>query len=380
MHATVIPIGTDQSPRRRPAATMALVAANAVAYLWMRGSLGGDPEAAAGFVARWGFGGEAFRWWQPVTYQFVHDPSSVMHLVGNMLFLWTFGSAVEGRMRWSGFLLFYLVGGVVAGLVQVAWTGGPVIGASGSVSAVTGAFIALYPRARVAVLFVFSVLPVPAMLLVALYFAADLLGALGMGRGGIGHLAHLAGTAYGLLATLGLVAAGAIRRTDMDLLFLLRQWRRRREMRRAVDGHRGAAGPWASAAPGPAADAALRASAVGADGAAAAGGAGAPAPSPTALARQAARAREAAREHFAKGDFAAAAAGFARALALAPAAPDADETRLMLAVIHVRKAPDPAQARAALDAIGPALPEAMRPLAAALREELAGTLRRERGT
>ena len=77
---------------------------------------------------------------------------------------------------------------------------------------------------------------------------------------------------------------------------------------------------------------------------------------------------------------AAAAAGFARALALAPAAPDADETRLMLAVIHVRKAPDPAQARAALDAIGPALPEAMRPLAAALREELAGTLRGERGT
>lgn len=355
---------------------MALVALNVAAYVWMRGSLGGDTEGTVDFLVRWGFGREAFRWWQPVTYQFVHDPSTALHLLGNMLFLWTFGSAVEGRMRRSGFLLFYLVGGAVAGLVQVAWTGGPVIGASGSVSAVTGAFIALYPRAKVAVLFIFSVLPVPAMLLVALYFAADLLGALGMGRGGIGHLAHLAGTAYGLLTTLGLVAVGAIPRTDMDLLFLVRQWHRRRAMRRAVEGHRGAAGPWASAAPGEATDAAVRRSAVGAEDAA--GAAGAAPPSQAALARQASRALDAARADFATGDFASAAAGFTRALALAPASPDADEVRLMLAVIHVRKAPDAARARAALDAIGPGLPDGMRPLAAALRAELAA-LRGEPG-
>jgi membrane associated rhomboid family serine protease len=343
--------------------TMALIAANALAYLWMRVSTGGQPEELQEFVLRWGFGGTDVRWWQPVTYQFVHDPGSLWHLGGNMLFLWAFGSAVEGRMRRAGFLLFYVLGGAAAGAVQVAWTGGPVIGASGSVSAVTGAFIALYPRSRVAVLLLFSVVPVPAMLLVALYFAADLLGAFGAGRGGIGHLAHLAGTAYGLLATLGLLALGAIRRTDMDLLFLARQWSRRREMRRAMDGHRGAAGPWASSAGGGAADAAVRRSAVGADSPDAA-------PSPAALARQAARAREAAGAAFARGDFAAAADGFERSLELAPSATDADETRLMLAVIHVRKLPEEARARAALAAIGPGLPAAMRPLADALRQEL----------
>ncbi|MFM8785289.1 MAG: rhomboid family intramembrane serine protease, partial [Phycisphaerales bacterium] len=206
----MIPIGTDQDPKRRPVATMAIVLVTAVAHLAALAAGRASDDATVELVMRWGLSRTAFEWWQPVTYLFMHDPGSPWHLVGNMIFLWTFGSTVEGRMRRPGFVLFYLVGGAVAGLVQVAWTGGPVIGASGSVSAVTGAFMALYPRAKVAVLFIFSVLPVPAMLLVALYFAADLLGALGMGRGGIGHLAHLAGTAYGLLATLGLVAAGAI--------------------------------------------------------------------------------------------------------------------------------------------------------------------------
>jgi hypothetical protein len=70
-----------------------------------------------------------------------------------------------------------------------------------------------------------------------------------------------------------------------------------------------------------------------------------------------------------RGDFEAAAAGFERALALAPAAPEADETRLMLAVIHVRKRPDAARALAALDALGPGIPERMRALADELRRE-----------
>jgi hypothetical protein len=257
-----------------------------------------------------------------------------------------------------GFLAFYLAGGAVAGLVQIATSAGPVIGASGSVSAVTGAFIALFPRARVAVLFLFSVMPVPAMLLVALYFVADLLGAFGAGRGGVGHVAHLAGTAFGLAVTLSLLGLGAIKRTDMDLLFLVRQWRRRREMRKALDGSRGHAGPWESAG--------------------ATGGnvtnakAATDAPSPKALARQADRAREAANAAFARGDFAAAAAGYERALELDPGAATSDETRLMLAVIHVRRIPDRAKAVAMLDAVGAALPAHLRELQAALRAELPG--------
>lgn len=365
---TVIPLGTDQAPRRTPVATALLVALTVAAYLAMRtamadgGGAEGAARAASEWVERWGLSREGFRWWQPVSYLFVHDPSGFGHLAGNMVFLWVFGTAVEGRIGHLGFLGTYLAGGIAAGLTQAA-TGGAVIGASGAVSAVTGAFIALFPRARVAMFFMLSVLPVPAMLVVALYFALDLMGAFGLGRGGVGYLAHVAGTLTGLAIALTGLAAGIIRRTDMDLLYLLRQWRRRREMRSAVAGSRSAGGPWASAGNGPDADRRVRASAAGAEGAAS--------PGPEAAsARRAAALRASASEAYARGDFAAAAAAFEEALSHAPLGAEADEARLALAVIHVRKVPDRARAVAALDAIGPALPGQLRPLAEALRAEL----------
>ena len=187
----MIPIATDQAPRRTPVVTIALILTNALAYLVMLGAIRGSDDGMASFVFRWGLSKSAFEWWQPVTYLFVHDGGSLWHLAGNMIFLWAFGSAVEGRMRHGGFLAFYLVGGIAAGLAQIYQSGAPVIGASGAVSAVTGAFIVLFPRARVSVLFLFSVIPVPAMLLVALYFMMDLFGAMGAGSGGVGYLAHI---------------------------------------------------------------------------------------------------------------------------------------------------------------------------------------------
>jgi hypothetical protein len=264
-------------------------------------------------------------------------------------------------MRHGGFLAFYLVGGIAAGLAQIYQSGAPVIGASGAVSAVTGAFIVLFPRARVAVLFLFSVIPVPAMLLVALYFMMDLFGAMGAGRGGVGYLAHITGTVYGMTVTLLLIGAGAIKRTDMDLLYLLRQWKRRRDMRAALTGSQAAVGPWASAGK----DGAERV-------AKSAVGTATPAapPSAAALERAAKRARDDASAAFGRGDFVEACSAYERALELAPAAPEADETRLMLALIHVRKSPDKSRAKRALDSIGGALPERLRPLADALRTEL----------
>ena len=333
---------------------MLLVLANALAYAWMLSVARTGDDALPGFILRWGLIRAEFAAWQPFTYQFVHDPGTIWHILGNMIFLWTFGSAVESRMGKVGFLGFYLAGGAVAGLVQLAVSPGPVIGASGSVSAVTGAFIALFPRARVAVLMLFSVIAVPAMLLVALYFAADLLGALGAGRGGVGHLAHLAGTAFGLLVTMALVATGVVRRNDMDLAFVVRQCWRRRKMRQALEGSAAGAGPWtANAAAGLRQEAEV-----------------ARADAARTAARQAARAREAAGAAFARGDFAKAAECLEAALALEPGAPDADDSRLMLAVIHVRKVPDRAKAMAALGAIGAGLPAHLQPLRHALREEL----------
>jgi membrane associated rhomboid family serine protease len=358
----VIPIATDQAPRRTPVVTISLIVANALVYLVMLQSMRGSDDAAASFIFRWGLSRTAFEWWQPITYLFVHDNGSLWHLGGNMIFLWAFGSAVEGRMRHAGFLIFYLVGGIVAGLAQIYQSGAPVIGASGAVSAVTGAFIVLFPRARVSVLFLISVVPVPAMLLVALYFMMDLFGAFGAGRGGVGYMAHLAGTLFGITVTLMLIGVGAIKRTDMDLLYLLKQWNRRRAMRAALSNGQGAVGPWASAGK----DAADRVSQ-------SAVGAATPVvpPSAAALERAAKRARDDASAAFGRGDFTEASIAFERALELAPAGAEADETRLMLALIHVRKAPDKTRAARALALIGGELPERLRPLADALRAELA---------
>ena len=114
-------------------------------------------------------------------------------------------------------------------------------------AATAGAFLALFPRARIRTLLVFLLIGVyliPAGWFIGLYVALDLLGALG-GRGsGVAYVAHLGGYAFGLVTGLGLLATGIVPRGEFDLLYLFRQWNRRRAMRRAV-----AAGPspWASA-------------------------------------------------------------------------------------------------------------------------------------
>ncbi len=238
----MIPLGTDQHARRTPVATTGIIALTVAAFLVEMTVLRRADEAtAARLESALALSRAHFAWWQPLTYQFLHDPGSLWHLLGNMLFLWVFGAPVEGRLGRLGFLAFYLAGGAVAGLAHLALNGAPVIGASGAVSAVTGAFIVLCPRARVAMLLWFSIIPVPALLVVALYFALDLFGALGA-RGGVAHLAHLGGTLFGVGVTAVLLATGMVKRTDLDMVFLVKQWRRRAEMRDALRGTR-AGGP-----------------------------------------------------------------------------------------------------------------------------------------
>ncbi len=358
----MIPLGTDQQARRTPVATAGIIALTVAAFLVEMTVLRRADEAtAARFENALALSRAHFAWWQPLTYQFLHDPGSLWHLLGNMLFLWVFGAPVEGRLGRPGFLAFYLAGGAVAGLAHLALNGAPVIGASGAVSAVTGAFIVLCPRARVAMLLWFSIIPVPALLVVALYFALDLFGALGA-RGGVAHLAHLGGTLFGVGVTAVLLATGMVKRTDLDMVFLIKQWRRRTEMRDALRGTR-AGGPWESAGAG--GDARVAALPVGVGATASPNQADA-----LAARRVAKRLADEAGAAFQRGDFAAALEGFRGALAKAPDAPDADQTRMMVALILARKLPDAAAARAALAAVGTALPAHLEPLRAALRQEL----------
>jgi len=140
------------------------------------------------------------------------------HLIGNMWYLWIFGDNVEDALGHAGFLVFYLACGVVATLLHYL-TGPvaevPVVGASGAIAGVLGAYIVAFPRARVYTLLplfpFFQVVPLPAFLVLGLWFLFQFvlgLGALGAsGGGGIAFWAHVGGFAAGLLVMRGLRAA-----------------------------------------------------------------------------------------------------------------------------------------------------------------------------
>jgi membrane associated rhomboid family serine protease len=152
---------------------------------------------------------------------FMHG--GVLHLVGNMLFLWIFGNNVEDSMGRVRFAVFYLLGGAAALGGQVLFDTGaqvPTIGASGAVAAVLGGYLLLYPRARVLTLvfivFFVTIIELPALLMLGLWFvqqalfaARDLSDPLGEG-GGVAYWAHIGGFVFGL----ALIKAFATRRKE----------------------------------------------------------------------------------------------------------------------------------------------------------------------
>ena len=126
-----------------------------------------------------------------------------MHLIGNMLFLWVFGDNIEDSMGHFRFLVFYLVCGIVAGLVH-AWAEAasinPLIGASGAISGVLGAYIMLHPRVKVLILaFARVPLRLPAFLVIGAWLGLQVFNVLGGGGGNTAWWAHLGGFVAGVL-------------------------------------------------------------------------------------------------------------------------------------------------------------------------------------
>jgi rhomboid family protein len=150
--------------------------------------------------------------WETIfTSMFSHG--SVLHIAGNMLFLWIFGNNVEDSMGPVRFIIFYLIGGVVALALQIAVAPNaavPTVGASGAIAAVLGGYILLYPRARViTVVFIilfFTILELPAILVLGLWFLEQaIFGAVNLtdptgGGGGVAYFAHVGGFLFGLAA------------------------------------------------------------------------------------------------------------------------------------------------------------------------------------
>ncbi len=186
----------------------------------------------AGFTPRfWVIGGQGFAWYRTLTYNFFHG--DLMHLLGNMLFLWVFGRAVEDKLGRIGFLLFYLGGGVFAGLVHALFAHGPAIGASGAISAVTGAFLVMFPRTRIKVFWFFiiiSLMLVPAWFFIGLQVAWNVI-ATGTGEAGnVATLAHLGGYAFGFGVSVVLLWLRVVPREPYDLFTISRQAKRRQEI------------------------------------------------------------------------------------------------------------------------------------------------------
>jgi membrane associated rhomboid family serine protease len=169
--------------------------------------------------------GYAPTWATPLLSMFMHG--GLLHLGGNMLFLWIFGNNVEDSMGRIRFILFYLLGGLAATALQVAVSPNsavPNIGASGAIAAVLAGYLVLFPRARIVtvvfIVFFFTIIELPAMIFLGIWIAEQaLFGYLGLvngggSGGGVAYFAHLGGVIFGFL-TIKLFAKEARRRAQL---------------------------------------------------------------------------------------------------------------------------------------------------------------------
>jgi membrane associated rhomboid family serine protease len=212
----MIPLKDDLPSARRPVVTVSLIATCAAVFLWQRSldaassrqavaALGAIPavlltDARLPSDLQW-----LPRFASPLTSMFLHG--GWMHLLGNMLFLWIYGDNVEDALGHWRYLGFYLVCGVAALFTQALSNPAspyPIIGASGAISGVLGAYLLLFPRARVLTLvllpFYATTVRMPAMLLLLLWFAVQLVSDLAVpGGAGIAFRAHIGGFLTGML-------------------------------------------------------------------------------------------------------------------------------------------------------------------------------------
>jgi membrane associated rhomboid family serine protease len=231
----ILPLGTDR-PLRRPTLINHILILFNVAAFCLCAALTGFADKEFGWVVRtFGLSREHMDWWRWITYAFVH--ADLLHILGNLLFLWVFGPTVEDRLGRIGYVVFVLLGAAASGAGHVAASKfALVVGASGVVSGVTGAFLILCPRANIRT-FVFFILigvfNIPALWYIAFCIARDIIG-FGHGSRDVSYAAHLGGYAFGASTALVLLATKILAREDYDVFYMIRQARRRREINEAV--------------------------------------------------------------------------------------------------------------------------------------------------
>jgi membrane associated rhomboid family serine protease len=220
----MLPLRTDSRLRATPWMNWAIIAANVAAFVVQHQfpRLTGQFELNPRNPHILNF----------ITYGLLH--ANLLHLASNMLFLYIFGNNVNDKMGHVGYLAFYLAGCVFSGIGFVATEAyHPVIGASGAVSAVTGAYLCLSPRANVTILFwwfYIGVFEIPSMWFIAFFFAQDIFFNFAGGEG-VAHMAHIAGSVFGFVVCFSLLSAHLLPRDHFDIVALFKQWNRRRQYR-----------------------------------------------------------------------------------------------------------------------------------------------------
>jgi membrane associated rhomboid family serine protease len=191
--------------RTTPGVTFLLIAVNVVVFLF---ELSLTDREAAQFVLAHGLVPARFDWVAAVTSMFLHG--GWLHIVGNLWSLWIFGDNVEDRMGHGRFLVFYVLAGLLGNLAQAAAAPDspvPLIGASGAIAGVMGAYLILFPHSRILVLiflfFFVDIVEIPAVFFLVFWFLIQLVS-------GVGQLANLTGANVGFWAHVGGFLTGVL--------------------------------------------------------------------------------------------------------------------------------------------------------------------------
>lgn len=233
-----LPIRTSVRPLRTPYTNYGLIIANLVIFL-LSYSPYIDSFGHKEVLRRWA---EQFMLtpgspdiWQFVTYAFLHGGK--MHIFGNMFFLYMFGNAVNDKLGNIGYLCLFLAGAVFSGLGHAMLSPSPVLGASGAVAAVTGAYLVLFPQSIITVVYWFffiGTFEIQAYFFIIIkMIVIDNL--LYTATPNVAYDAHLSGYAFGILAMILLLSTRLLQSDHLDLWAMMRQWNRRRVFRDTVN-------------------------------------------------------------------------------------------------------------------------------------------------
>ena len=236
----ILPIKTSIRPWRTPYANYGLIAANIIIFVLSILPVDGS----ANFVHTFMLTPTRPHLWQFISYAFLHG--SFGHILGNMFFLYLFGNNVNDKLGNIGYLCFYLAGAVFSVIGHVLIGGGNVLGASGAIAAVTGAYLVLFPQALVTVFFWLFYF-IDTFQVSALYFIGFKLifwdNMLERSMPNVAYEAHLFGYGFGILVMLSMLAAGLVGSSGLDLWSMIKKWNRRRSFRDVVsDGYDPSAG------------------------------------------------------------------------------------------------------------------------------------------